>query len=110
MPSPVFANVTGEMIRRLVIEPEALDEIDEAAGWYRSRSAETARLFLDTVDAALEAVRLYPYHHGMRERGTRHFVLPIFPYSIIYTASDLEVVVIACFHQHRDPREWHRRA
>lgn len=83
-----------------------MEEIDEAAAWYRSRSLGTSRLFVDTIDAA----RLHPERYPVHERGTRHFVLPMFPYSVIYTMDDLEVVIIACFHQRRDPAEWQRRA
>jgi plasmid stabilization system protein ParE len=97
------------VIRRLVIREEALEEIDEAAAWYRNESLESSPRFLDTVAAAVDAVRLHPYRYPVRGRGVRHLVLPIFPYSIIYVADDQEVVIVLCFHHRRDPEEWRRR-
>jgi plasmid stabilization system protein ParE len=32
-----------------------------------------------------------------------------FPYSLIYEIHEREVVILACFHEHRDPKEWQRR-
>jgi len=36
-------------------------------------------------------------------------VLKRFPYSVLFRASEDEVVVIACFHGRRDPHDWLRR-
>ena len=97
------------MKRRLVIRPAALEEIDEAAAWYKPRRRFLAQAFVDAVNAGIRAIAEAPERFPILEGEARHLVLPQFPYSIIYTATDDEVVVIACFHQRRDPDEWRRR-
>jgi toxin ParE1/3/4 len=95
--------------RRLVIRPEALAEIDEAAAWYKPRRRLLARAFLDAVDSGIRAIAENPERFPFREDDTRGLVLPRFPYTILYTLTEQEVIIIACFHERRDPEEWRRR-
>lgn len=97
------------MKRRLIILPAALEEIDEAAAWYKPRRRFLARAFVETVNSGIEAIAETPERFPILEGEARHLVLPQFPYSIIYTATDEEVVIVSCFHQRRDPDEWKRR-
>jgi plasmid stabilization system protein ParE len=95
--------------RRLVIRPEALAEIDEAAAWYKPRRRLFARAFLDAVDSGIRTIVENPERFPFREGDVRALVLPRFPYTILYTVTDEEVVIITCFHDRRNPDEWRRR-
>jgi plasmid stabilization system protein ParE len=95
--------------RRLVIRPDALAEIDEAAAWYKPRRRFLARAFLDAVNSGIRAIAEAPERFPFREGEARHLVLSRFPCSIIYKATDDEVIILACFHDRRDPDEWRRR-
>ena len=95
--------------RRLVIIPDALKEIDEAAAWYKPRRRFLARDFVDTVNAGIQAIAENPERFPFREGQARHLVLPRFPYSIIYKVTDDHVIILSCFHDRRDPAEWRRR-
>jgi plasmid stabilization system protein ParE len=95
--------------RRLVIRPDALQEIDEAAAWYKPRRRFLARAFINEVNRGIRAIAEAPERFPIREGEARHLVLSGFPYSIIYKVTDDEVIIIACFHDRRDPAEWKRR-
>ena len=97
------------MSRRLVIRPEAVDEIDEAAAWYELRRRGLARDFIDAVDAGIRSVHEHPFRHPVVFDRARHRVLAVFPYSIIFFITNDEVVILSCFHDRRNPIEWQSR-
>jgi plasmid stabilization system protein ParE len=89
------------------LEPEAETEITDAADWYNQRS-ESARIgFLRAVARAF--IRENPNQYQVVYRHVRRVVLGRYPYALMYTASDHEVIVIACFHGRRDPKRWQER-
>jgi plasmid stabilization system protein ParE len=67
------------MTRRLVLRPQAVAELDEAAQ--------------------------FPHIHGSLRRA----VLRRFPYSIVFAATNEEIVVLSVFHSSRDPKRWRPR-
>lgn len=97
------------MTRRLVFRPEADLEINEAAEWYEARGQGLAVEFLRVLDACIESIRrdplLYPVVHDQARRA----MLRRFPYGVVYTVVEDEVVIIACFHSRRDPKHWQDR-
>ncbi len=97
------------MTRRLVFRPEADLEINEAAEWYEARGQGLAVEFLRTLDACIESIRRDPLLYPAVRSEVRQAVLRRFPYSVIYTVREDEIVVIACFHGRRDPKRWQDR-
>ena len=91
---------------RVDVLRQARSEIDEAVDWYSDRSARAAEAFLRELD---QGVRLIAQSAGVWpafEAGTRRYVLPRYPYSIIYRerADGIEVVAVA--HHKRRPEYW----
>ena len=97
------------MKRAVVIRPVALEEITEAADWYERRRAGLGAEFLRVLDAAVASVSRVPEEYPKIHGEMRHAVMRRFPYSIIFKASDEEIVVLACNHWRRDPRTWQER-
>jgi plasmid stabilization system protein ParE len=95
---------------RLVLRPEALDEISQAAAWYEGRATGLSAEFLRALDATLASLRRNPRQYPVVHNNLRRALLRRFPYSLIYTASDDEVVVVACAHGRQDPRRWFKRS
>jgi len=98
------------MSRRLVVEPQAEAEIAEAAAWYEAQEAGLGADFVDEVEHALTRIERNPYQYQIVYREARRAMLRRFRYGIIYRVSDHEVIVLACFHSHRDPKRWQIRA
>jgi toxin ParE1/3/4 len=98
------------MTRALIIEPEAEVEIVEAADWYEMRSPGRGLIFLRSVDVSLEIIRANPYEYQPIFRNVHRAPTRRFPYGLMYTATDDEVIVIACIHGRRHPNRWKGRA
>jgi plasmid stabilization system protein ParE len=94
---------------RLVIRPEADAEVAEAARWYEERSRGLGEAFLDTFLEVTANVKRSPYLYAPILGEARRALLHRFPYSVIYEIHGDEVVVLACFHERSDPKEWQRR-
>jgi len=95
----------------LRIEPEARDEIEEAAVWYESHEDGLGAEFLRAVEHALAITKRDPYQYQViRKRGqVRRIMLRPFPYGLMYVASEQEIVLVACMHGRRNPGRWQSR-
>ena len=94
------------MTRRFVVRPQAELEIAEAADWYYERARGLAAEFVRVVDAAFATIERNPLQFPLVDPPIRRAVLRRFPYSILFTADDVEIVVLSCFHSRRDPKRW----
>ena len=94
------------MSRRFTVRPQAEAEFDEAAAWYSARSGGVGADFVRVVDATLAAIERNPLQFPKIYGAMRRAVLRRFPYAVLFTASDEEIVVFSVFHSRRDPRRW----
>ncbi|MFC1617418.1 hypothetical protein ACFL2K_04275 [Candidatus Margulisiibacteriota bacterium] len=47
------------------------------------------------------------YYAGTLEtKNIRHYLVPRFPYKILYTIKEELVIILAFAHQHREPNYW----
>jgi len=81
---------------------EARTEVRVAARWYRQRSPQTARRFIDQLNLALEQVLRWPETPQVAE-GIRHIRLRRFPFSVIYRVTPRHIEIIAIAHSSRRP-------
>jgi plasmid stabilization system protein ParE len=93
----------------LVVRPEALEEIADAAAWYDGRATGLSADFLRALDSTLASVRRNPRQYPVIRNDLRRALLRRFPYSVVYTATDEEIVVVARAHWRQDPRHWYKR-
>ena len=97
---------------RLIVRPQAADEVAEAHDWYESQSVGLGAEFLRAVDAAFASIcrspRVYPVVRGR----TRRLLLRRFPYGVFFYEREAagEVVIVAVVHGRRHPRHWQSRA
>jgi plasmid stabilization system protein ParE len=94
---------------KLVVQPEAETDIGDAAAWYHERSPAVCRIFLQTVEIALDLIEHHPHRYQKIYGQVRRVVLRRFPYALLYVVAEDEVNVIACVHGRRNPRRWQRR-
>jgi len=97
------------VIYRRVIRPEADVELAQAARWYEERRRGLGGEFLDSFAAVTNRLCQNPRLFAPIFGETRRALLHRFPYSVIYEVHGDEVVILACFHESRDPKEWQRR-
>jgi plasmid stabilization system protein ParE len=97
------------MNRKLILRPEAEAELAEAVDWYETRGKGLGADFMRAVDATMATIHRSPDQYQIIRGQVRRAVLRRFPYSLIYVASEHEVIVPACFHGRRDPQRWIER-
>ena len=84
------------------LHPDARDELREAVVFY-DRAAER---FVNAVETAIGAIILKPDRFREFESGVRTCWVPKFPYSILYTFREHDIMILAVKHDRRDPDYW----
>ncbi|MEZ4885184.1 MAG: type II toxin-antitoxin system RelE/ParE family toxin [Chitinophagales bacterium] len=90
---------------------KAFVDLDEAIAWYNQKGGKrlAAQFFTEYRKLRSKIVE-NPFQFGEVENGYRQAVFTKFPYTIIFSPSDLEVFVLAVFHTKRNPKDWKSRA
>lgn len=88
---------------------EAAEEIEHERSWYRQRSFTAEESFLREVDHAIEVVTDAPHRWPRYLVGTRRYVFPTFPFSLVYFTEQDTVVVVALESEHKRPGYWRAR-
>jgi len=97
----------------VVVRPEVVEDITEAAGWYDSRCDGLGDQFVEQVFRVFDALEINPLlnsrHHP--RKGIRWRYPERFPYRIIYEVSESErsVIITAVLHAARHDRAWRKR-
>ncbi len=97
------------MNQRLRFFEEAASEIEHERGWYRDKSDVAEAGFLRELEHALEAVAERPGSWPRYLAGTRRYVFPKFPFSLVYFVEDGVVFVVSLAAEHRRPGYWRER-
>jgi plasmid stabilization system protein ParE len=93
----------------LILRPAAAADVEAAYRWYERQRAGLGDEFLATVRTALRAIETHPEAYPIAHRNTRRVLVRRFPYAIFYRIVAEHVVVVACMHARRNPRQWRRR-
>jgi plasmid stabilization system protein ParE len=101
-------------VKPVSVEPEAQAEFLASVRWYAQRNPTVALRFFNLVQATLaeisEAPHLWPLVPNVdMTLEVRRFILPKFPYSIVFLELPTEVRVVAVAHARRKPGYWLER-
>ncbi|MEO8133537.1 MAG: type II toxin-antitoxin system RelE/ParE family toxin [Betaproteobacteria bacterium] len=92
---------------KLVIVPLALDELQSVAAFYAATAnAELGLAFIAEFERAASRILVSPHVGAVFGRARRRYVLPRFPYNLIYQVTSDEIRIIAVAHQRRRPTYW----
>jgi plasmid stabilization system protein ParE len=93
---------------RIRFDPEADEELEEAAAYFEERSRDGAR-FLADVASTTDLLLQFP-HVGPPVRGRfRRMMLKTFPYQLVYRVDGEEIRIFAVAHLKRRPGYWRTR-
>lgn len=95
--------------KRLRIQSQAQQRIDEAFDWYIKRSSEAADAFLTGIGASLAQIASHPQLCPAYTKNTRRRMLAWFPYSVIFQEKEDIVLIVAVAHAKRLPGYWRGR-
>jgi len=88
---------------------EAADEVENDRAWYRHRSESAESGFLRELDHAVERVADAPAQWPQYVEGTRRYVFPTYPYSLVYFVEGDTINIVAVAHDKRRPGYWRKR-
>ena len=94
---------------RLILRPEAEEDLQSAVDWYEDRRAGLGREFTTCIEAALALMLAQPSLGSLVFRDVRRHLVRRFPYAVFYVVAVDTVVVVAILHQRRDPLTVTRR-
>ncbi|TAL00504.1 MAG: type II toxin-antitoxin system RelE/ParE family toxin [Verrucomicrobia bacterium] len=98
---------------RVVVRPEAGDDVEEAATWYDERQPGLGSDFTEEILKVFDALELNPLLNCRRHprKNIRWRYPERFPYRVIYEVREDEkrVVVAAVLHAARHDRQWQKR-
>jgi hypothetical protein len=114
-PSPPRGASDTALNHRILVEPEASAELEEAALWYDKQHPGLGLQLLNAVDATVAHIDRWPdtaprVPELANEIPARRVPVPRFPYSIVYLMANDAIRVLAFAHQRRKPNYWRVRA
>jgi plasmid stabilization system protein ParE len=94
---------------RLIVSPEAEEDLEEIFLWYDRQSERLGMTFLTRFEQALRRLERLPYLYAEVYKGGRLARIDRFPHRIVYSVDDQKTTVLAVWHPHQDPEKWQRR-
>ena len=95
---------------RVIVRPAAGADIEDAYQWYESQRPGLGEEFLAALKTTRDRVLEHPEAYPVLHRDTRRALIPQrFPYGLFYRIVGDTIVVVACMHAKRAPRQWQRR-
>ncbi len=84
----------------------AEEEMLEAAFYYEMQVESLGTNFLDIIEKAITEIVEKPDIWPKIEQGIQRRLIRRFPYSILYTVHEDEVLIVAVMHHKQKPRYW----
>jgi plasmid stabilization system protein ParE len=94
---------------QLLISSDAEADIEDAVKWYRNIGSGLESEFIRALEACLSSIRRNPALYPVVYKNVRRALVRKFPYGVFYFVFEDTVVVLACFHTKRDPKDWQSR-
>ena len=91
------------------VRPEAAEDIRSAFEWYESHRPGLGGEFLDSVGTCFDEIAAQPARFRVIHRQVRRALLRRFPYCMFFQEFGIEIVILACLHARRHPRQWDSR-
>ena len=95
-------------------EPEALEELEEAAAWYERARAGVGHRFAARVDEAIDRIAEAPMSFPLLLRVDAELIvrrarLDRFPYAVVFLPLVTDIRILAVAHLRRRPGYWRER-
>ena len=84
-------------------------ELDEAVRYYNAQRMRLGDEFRDEAWETVRRIKDFPLAWHPLGGAIRRCQMRRFPYGLIYEPSELEIVIIAVAHLHREPEYWRPR-
>ncbi|NWG27993.1 MAG: type II toxin-antitoxin system RelE/ParE family toxin [Ignavibacteriaceae bacterium] len=89
--------------------PDAESEFLLAIDFYEDREAGLGRDFALEIYSTVERILTYPDAWPVIEENIRRSLVKRFPFGVLYSKLDEEIVIVAIMHLNREPGYWKKR-
>lgn len=97
------------MTRKVVVRLRAKADLREARRWYEGQRVGLGAEFMDAVETTLAGIQAMPQRFPEVRPGFRRALVDRFPYKVIFQELGQQVIVVAVYHNSRDPVGWQER-
>jgi len=94
---------------RITFLEEAKIELDETIEYYNFQSADLGQQFLQEVLNTLDRISNFPKAWHPLSKNTNRCQTARFPYGLIYSVLENEILIISVSNLHREPNHWKDR-
>ena len=96
---------------KIKIEPEAINDIQEATDWYNEQLQGLGSRFQKQVIVKINSLKNNPSTYAVRYTDVRCMIIKKFPFIVHFTIDENKklVEVFAIFHTSRNPKIWEER-
>ena len=91
---------------RVIFTTIARQELEDAARYYELEYSGLGLRFKDEVRKAALRISEYPKAWSTERGEVRKCLMHKFPYKLMYSVEEDDILVIAVAHQHRKPDYW----
>ena len=84
-------------------------ELIEAVQYYNAQRVRLGDEFRDEAWETIRRINEFPVAWYLLGGAIRRCQMHRFPYGLIYEVTDVEIVIVAVAHLHREPGYWRRR-
>ncbi len=90
----------------LIFSESAKVEVQHAASHYESEVEGLGKAFISYIENSVEEIERFPLASRVIRQDFRRFLVPRFPYGIIYRVESDQIFVAAVMHLKRRPFYW----
>ena len=94
---------------RILFTPAARAELIGAQDWYEAEAPGLGRRFRTEIDSVVQRMIVNPRQFPVVYKTLRRALARKFPYALFFSVEEDTLLVVACFHGKRDPKQWKRR-
>ena len=95
-------------MKPVIVTQPAEYEIIDAIAFYNEQVSELGIQWLEELERALRRISRYPKSGSILGRSIRWQLLRRFPYAVLYSEYEQDILIVAVMHQHRRPGYWNR--
>ena len=95
---------------KLIVQPRAEADIEEALAWYHQRDPAVGERFLLELDVIFGRLSDNPLQFPIVQDPVRRALVHKFPYSVYFVLAGDLAGVVAVLHQRRRPIDWKHRS
>ncbi len=97
------------MAYKIIINPFAELELEEAKKWYNLQQKNLGNEFVKEIDKTIIRIEQNPLQFPKEREQIRRAVVRRFPYSLFFYVDDFIINIFAVFHSSRNPIIWKKR-